>query len=1004
MTLLRRETSSYPALASDASAPSFLEAARHAILRPETTAVSFDIFDTLLKRRSPTPIAFFDHIGSRLAAGGWLLPHISPAQFRAQRVAAEKRARQRMQALERHSEVRLADIWAALTGVLAPGMAPEEAAEAEFAIERDHVFGNAPVLDLLALAQRRGRRIVLVSDTYFSAAQVAAMLRRAAQGRDDLDLGALRIFASSEHRTGKGGGLFDIVLRELGADPAGLVHLGDNYHADVEAAARRGIQALLLPNGTSEGWEILAVEDRYRPFGERALPAPGGAAALAEGEIVSLRNTALLHSAASGGFDHFAFGCFVIGPVLHQYLRWVERVMDWMGRDAIACGLLREGGFLAELLAERLPGRKVVALGISRVAMARAALTEVTAETLTAALPTRHAIPFAAYAARLGLSLADFPRCYWTRSLSSRDQTLVEEIVGHVLAEPALRERVAAEAEAFRARMQRHLAAVLGGEVAAGRSCLLLDVGWAGTIQDHLIRNFGLPRDRLIGLYLALNDRGLARCVEGLRAAGFLFDGSEANRLAGPGMRFVEIVEQATTLPSGSVVDYDEAGAPVFGADSVPAAQRAARAEVQRGIRVYLQHAARHEGAGPPPDPEAGRAAAQAIFLRACLAPSDAERRLFTGWVHDDSFADGALDALVPEPHRRIAPYMTPAQLVGAAFLHTYWPYGTLDPDSRLLAEQAAVAQLHGDRFDLFARRIPLQLEVALDGGPGWTLGAFRDIAVNAFNRFAVDLEVGTFATDRLLLRLRPGGFGTPPRLALEAACFAQAGGAEHERQVVALDATGIGALLQTEGGDVLPPDGAVALERETALRFRLPEQVMRWRGRVRLVLGFHLQDRPRPSGLPVAAGGGEPLLLKGWFDSLLGVKTPIAEGEIPLDPAATMLSTHGWVVDTAEWRGPDSVQLAFEGAAGALLRFDAELYPRPDIPRGFRRAVRGLTGCRCHVPLSGLPLGRWEVAWEARFGGQAARLRAPYAVTLEVDDRQRPRLSVEVIGNIHYA
>lgn len=1005
--VLHREDADRAARTSDTPAPSFLDAARRAIERAETAVASFDVFDTLLKRRAATPVAFFEVIGSRLAREGWLLPHVSPAQFRAQRVAAEHRARGRMQAAAGHPEVRLADIWQELVGILAPGMAPEEAAEAEFAIERDHIFGNAPVLDLLALAQRWGRRVVLVSDTYFTAGQVAQMLRRATRGRDDIDPGAIRVFASCERGTGKGAGLFDLVLRELGAHPTAVVHLGDNWHADVDAAAKRGIQAMLLPNGTTEGWEILAAEERYRPHGARPLPAPDTAPA--EGEITSLRNAALLHGASPGVFDHFAFGSFVLGPILHQYLRWAERILTAMGGDAIACGLLREGGFLAELLAERLPGRKVVALGISRLAMARAALTEVTAETLAAALPTRHAIPFATFAERLGLSLTDFPRCYWTQSLSTRDGPLVEEIVAHILAEPALTARIAAEAAAFRVRMARHVAAVLGGEVAAGRSCLLLDVGWAGSIQERLIRVFGLPSERLTGLYLALNDRGLARCVEGgLRAAGFLFDGPEAHRLAGPGMRFVEILEQATTPPRGSVLDYDEQGAPIFGADPVPAAQRAERAEVQRGILSYIRHAARHHAAdGGAADLEAGRVLAQAIFLRASLAPTDPERRLFTGWVHDDSFADGALDALVPVPHRRIAPYMTPAQLAGAAFLYTYWPYGTLDADSRHLAEQAALAQLHGGRFDLFARTVPLGLEVAPEGGPGWALGRFAEVALNAFNRFAVELEAAALAGEGLLLRLRPARPGL--RLALEVACFAQAGGVEQDRQVVALDAATLAGLLRDGDGEAPPSDGAFALRgEETVLRLRLPEQVLLWRGRIRIALGFHLQDRPGAAGQPAAAAVATPEIAaqpepKGWFDSLLGAKTPLAAGEIPLDAAATMLTSHGWVLDAAGWRGPDAVQLVLEGGA-ETRRFEAELYSRPDISRGFRRAVRGLTGCRCRVPVGGLPPGRFEVAWEARFGEHVVHIRAPYAVTLERDEAQRPRLSVEVTGRIHYA
>jgi hypothetical protein len=143
--------------------------------------------------------------------------------------------------------------------------------------------------------------------------------------------------------------------------------------------------------------------------------------------------------------------------------------------------------------------------------------------------------------------------------------------------------------------------------------------------------------------------------------------------------------------------------------------------------------------------------------------------------MHDDSFADGALDALVPEPHRRLAPYMTPAQLTGAGFLHTYWPFGTLDAESRHIAEQGAAARLLGDRFDLFAREVPLGLEVALDGGPGWTLARFPKAGVNGFQRAALEFESNVPVTDRLLLQFRPE---RKLRLSFELACFSRPGGA----------------------------------------------------------------------------------------------------------------------------------------------------------------------------------------------------------------------------------
>jgi hypothetical protein len=196
--------------------------------------------------------------------------------------------------------------------------------------------------------------------------------------------------------------------------------------------------------------------------------------------------------------------------------------------------------------------------------------------------------------------------------------------------------------------------------------------------------------------------------------------------------------------------------------------------------------------------------------------------------------------------------------------------------------------------------------------------------------------------------------------------------------------------------------------EALTTLQLRLPERVLAWQGRMRLAFGLRVQDGSgvRPESVQAAAGPVEP---KGWFDSLLGARTPLAAGDLALDEAAEVVTSHGWMLDAALWRGPDSVEMVLEPEAEGVapLRFAAELYPRPDIPRGFRRPVQGLTGCRCRLPLAALPPGRYpRIAWEARFGARPpARVVAPYALTVTVEEATRRRhLSVEITGRLRYA
>jgi hypothetical protein len=239
------------------------------------------------------------------------------------------------------------------------------------------------------------------------------------------------------------------------------------------------------------------------------------------------------------------------------------------------------------------------------------------------------------------------------------------------------------------------------------------------------------------------------------------------------------------------------------------------------------------------------------------------------------------------------------------------------------------------------------------------------------------------------------------------------------------LDAAALAPLLRrtTEGAAAAaaPPAAGAAWELPgdgtlTTIQLRLPERVMRWQGRLRTALGLRIEE----GGIPVVAASAaaaaadgtaaEPATTaepkpKGWFDTFLGARTPLIDGPLPLDEAAEVLTCQGWLLDSAGWTDPDAVSLLLEPEGGGEpLQVPGELYPRPDIPKGFKRAIRGLTGCRARLPLSAVPPGRYaRIVWEGRFGERTARVVAPYAATVSLEEGKR-RIGLEVVGPTRYA
>jgi HAD superfamily hydrolase (TIGR01549 family) len=197
---------------------------------PGVEVLSLDCFDTLIWRNTHEPRDVFADLplaGGGIEPRGW-------AEGIARRVAQQRYGRLEVGLDEIHRTLFPRADEAELAASVA----------AELAIERDHAFAYRPALDLIADARRRGLRIVVVSDMYLTEAQLREHIAAAA-GPELLDAFE-HVFVSQAHGCAKAGGLFDVVLETLGVPADRVLHVGDNPHADFEAAIRHGMHAALF--------------------------------------------------------------------------------------------------------------------------------------------------------------------------------------------------------------------------------------------------------------------------------------------------------------------------------------------------------------------------------------------------------------------------------------------------------------------------------------------------------------------------------------------------------------------------------------------------------------------------------------------------------------------------------------------------------------------------------------------------------------------------------------
>ena len=113
----------------------------------------------------------------------------------------------------------------------------------ELEVEKRSLFANRVLAAMLRERRRAGARVVVVSDTMLSGAQLAELVVHC-HGTDVVD----RVYTSADHAaTKRNGELFRVVAGAEGVTLAELVHIGDDARADWKVPATLGVPSIHLP-------------------------------------------------------------------------------------------------------------------------------------------------------------------------------------------------------------------------------------------------------------------------------------------------------------------------------------------------------------------------------------------------------------------------------------------------------------------------------------------------------------------------------------------------------------------------------------------------------------------------------------------------------------------------------------------------------------------------------------------------------------------------------------
>ena len=538
-------------------------------MKPEgIRMVSFDFFDTLVSRLCADPADLFVEVGRQLAQHGLLAHPMSPMEFRAARMCADERARNRAAARGRPPEVRLAEIYQEMKQVVTD---PVAAHKLEFEVERTFCYLNPAMVSLVRHVRALGCKTCIVSDTYFTTADLAQLLRDNGVSMTLFD----HVFASSECGKAKwSGDLYQEMLRHFDLHPSEVIHVGDNPHADIACARPLGIEAVHYYRTTPALDPLLKSERSLA--GTNTYPA---------GSLNSLRVMTARRSVSRQ--DAFRDGAMVFGPVLGRHADWCVETLRASGvRKVLA--LMREGELLGELVQRAAAAAgvelEVMTCYVSRMSTARAAISEATAENTMGLLEGFASMTPLAVMEILGMGqeAARFldPE---TQNKPANSFEEMKQSVHRMFERPGFRQLAEAK------RLESHnlafdyLTSLIGDDKTVG----VIDLGWSGSIQRNVSRilRYGGRKVRTVGCYLA--------CTK--RTGRLALDGDIAHAYLEPEWcRSTILAEIAITACVGSTDGYRRNSSgkvePVLGSFEITPAERAIKGRLREGVLAFQSH------------------------------------------------------------------------------------------------------------------------------------------------------------------------------------------------------------------------------------------------------------------------------------------------------------------------------------------------------------------------------------------------------------------------------
>lgn len=271
----------------------------------EIEIYSFDVFETLITRRTATPRGIFVLMEDILKTDKKFnfLPEYVRNNFYQLRVSIEKFLYRFNKTNTYNVEITLDEIYAQFAsnyGISAEGI--QILKDLEITIEYENALPINENINLIKDLLNKGKKVILISDMYLSSEIIRKILVKF-----NIIFKYLKIFSSSDVKKRKSTSeIYKYIKKEENiSDYKKWIHIGDNIESDIKQAQKLGIQTKLFEYPVLEFYEKKLIEEfennKYIQL-----------------SIGSSRNARILNKSLS-----YRLGCSISAPTVIPYLLWV---------------------------------------------------------------------------------------------------------------------------------------------------------------------------------------------------------------------------------------------------------------------------------------------------------------------------------------------------------------------------------------------------------------------------------------------------------------------------------------------------------------------------------------------------------------------------------------------------------------------------------------------------------------------------------------------------------